>query len=312
MDCMFSGEAADSKEHIIPAWMQRRFNLANQTHMLPNGTTIRYALATVPVAAAHNARFGEIEDRIANGRASDQDIYLWAFKIHIGLIYRNSNLKLNIRSPSSPKFWSLTSFEDEIWLFQQLYAVWAQDGDIQPNPFGSVIRVPAFDLSAPFDFIHNMQAETVMFQLGGELIFVALYDQGRLSRSNIGKMIEHHRGVIAAMPEKERAEAAFVGHRVWACEASYALFRTPLKGLSFIKTETSFHALPSAAPQMRPANKDELEQFCQSFGLELARFGGEVNHVFKPLDPANIKPLTGQGFAAARPPQSSDEHGKPG
>ena len=309
---MFSGEAADSKEHIIPGWMQRRYGLANQTHVLPNGTEIRYALATVSVATAHNAKFGEIENRIAEGKASDLDFYLWAFKVHIGLICRNSKLKIDIKSPSSPKFWSLNRFGDEIWLFQQLYKVWAAGGSIEPNPFGSVIRAAAFDVAAPFDFIHNMQAGVVMFQLGGELIFVSLYDQGRLANSNIQQMVDYHRNRIANLPAEERSEAAFMGHRVWACEASYALYRTAFSGLNFIQSPTTFLALPSRAPTMRPASELEYGIFCQSFGLELVNFGGEANHTYQPL---NIENPKFQGLAsrpAAANTESNEGQGDPG
>lgn len=311
MDCMFSGEAADSKEHIIPGWMQRRFGLANQTHVLPNGTKIRYALATIPVATAHNAKFGEVETRIAEGRASDLDVYLWAFKIHIGLIHRNSNLKVDIKSPLSPKFWSLNSFSDEIWLFQQLYKVWAAGGSIEPNPFGSVIRVKAFDDTAPFDFIHNMQAEIIMFQLGGELIFVSLYDKGRLADSNIKQMLDYHRDRIANLPAEERSEAAFIGHRVWACETSYALYRTAFSGLNFIQSPTTFIALPSCAPTMRPANEAEYARFCQSFGLELVDFGGEVSHTYKPLEMENPKFQRVANRPTAANTESEEGHSDP-
>ena len=50
-ECMFSGEVADSEEHVIPRWLQRRFGLWEQEVLLPNQTTFRYANAKVPVKA---------------------------------------------------------------------------------------------------------------------------------------------------------------------------------------------------------------------------------------------------------------------
>jgi len=59
-ECMFSGEVADSEEHVIPRWLQRRFSLSNQEVILPNQTTFRYAKAKVPVETEHNREFGKI------------------------------------------------------------------------------------------------------------------------------------------------------------------------------------------------------------------------------------------------------------
>ena len=59
------GEVADSDEHAIPRWLQRRFNLSNQEVILPNQTVFRYAKGREPVATEHNREFGKIEHRMA-------------------------------------------------------------------------------------------------------------------------------------------------------------------------------------------------------------------------------------------------------
>jgi hypothetical protein len=51
---MFSGDVADSDEHVIPRWLQRRFNLSNHEVILTNQTPFRYAKAMVPVKTEHN------------------------------------------------------------------------------------------------------------------------------------------------------------------------------------------------------------------------------------------------------------------
>ena len=139
MKCLFSGEETSSEEHVVPRWMQRRFSLANQTYNLPNGTPIAYRNAKVPAAQAHNTKFGEIEDRLSRGVATLQEIYLWAFKIHVGLIHRSASLRIDIRSPSAPNFWKLEGFGQEIWLFQKLYAIWAA-GHIRAAEIGQAAR----------------------------------------------------------------------------------------------------------------------------------------------------------------------------
>lgn len=291
MNCMFSGEETSNEEHVLPRWMQKRFNLENQTYHLPNGTTIPYKHAKIPVSNKHNDRFGRIENRISRRAATLQEIYLWAFKIHIGLIHRNSTLKIDVRSPSSPTFWELDGFDREIWLFRSLYSVWEKGGEISPDPFGTVLRTKALTPQPSFDFIHDMRAGTLFFQLGDEILFIALYDQARAARSNMATQLEYHRQVISQAPAHERQDYALSGQRVWACESAYLLYRSR-QGISFASTETSFLAIPplSWAPT-RPSDEAELGAFCRSFGLKLMRFGGEAGHRFASLTEDDIQAL---------------------
>lgn len=291
MECMFSGEDTSNDEHILPRWMQKRFKLSNQTYNLPNGTMIAYKNAKVPVSEAHNSRFSKIEDRISRGVATPLEIYLWAFKVHVGLIHRNSTLKIDIRSPSSPVFWKLAGFGQEIWLFQKLYSVWAKGGTISPDPFGTVLRMKALTPRPSFDFIHNMQSGTLFFQLGDEALFIVLYDQSRAARSNIASHFEHNRQVISSVPAHERQDKAFIAQRVWACESSYFLYRS-MQGISFVSADAIFHAVPPLFwPETRPSDEAELAAFCRSFGLKLTRFGGEVGHEYTNLTKDDISGL---------------------
>lgn len=283
LDCMFSGEETSNDEHIIPRWMQRRFDLAQQTYNLPNGTRIQYRHAKIPVAQSHNTRFSQIEDRISRNEATSEEIFLWAMKVHIGLIYRSASLKIDIRVPTSPTFWTPNDFGQEVWLFRTLYKVWSEGGTISPNPFGTVFRAKALTPQPDFDFIHNMQAGVLFFQLGDEIILVVLYDQGRNAQSNIAQQFEGHREYLNGMPTDDRQDAGFVGQRVWACETAYFHYRSR-QGLSFISSENSFHVVPPMNwRDTRPAEEKELSSFCRSFGLKLEKFGGEVGNIFSNL-----------------------------
>jgi hypothetical protein len=111
MTCMFRGQETSTEEHVLPRLLQKRFALQNGTYSLPNSTTVAYRNAKVPAAQQHNARFGEIEDKLSRGAASLQEIYPWAFKVHVRLIHRNASLRIDIRSPISPCFWKLEGFE---------------------------------------------------------------------------------------------------------------------------------------------------------------------------------------------------------
>lgn len=288
MKCMFSGEETSTEEHVLPRWMQKRFGLKNQTYHIPNGTTLAYKNAKVPAAKDHNARFGKIEDRLSRGAATLQEIYLWAFKVHVGLIHRNASLKVDIRSPSSPYFWEIGEFGSEIWLFQRLYKVWSRGGRISPDPFGTVLRMKALTPTPSFDFVHNMQSGTLLFQLGNELIFVALYDKGLLASSNVANLYKYHQNAVSTAPAHRKTDIGWQAQRVWACETAYALYRART-GFSYIHSEDSFTAVPNLfRPSPRASKEIEYTLFCRSFGLKLETFGGEVGHHYSNLSPEDI------------------------
>src|SRR5438874_2004552 len=52
-----------SDEHVIPAWLQRRFDLWDEHLILMNGTSIPYRQLTIPCCKACNSvHLGRIED----------------------------------------------------------------------------------------------------------------------------------------------------------------------------------------------------------------------------------------------------------
>ncbi len=77
LDCMFSGESTDNDEHVIPRWLQSRFDLWSQSVFVPNGTDVKYRYLRVPVKSAHNTTFGKIENNISKGLFDLQEVYLW-------------------------------------------------------------------------------------------------------------------------------------------------------------------------------------------------------------------------------------------
>src|SRR6185503_14209856 len=57
---------AFNDEHIIPAWLLRRFSLFDRSIRLPNGTDIRYDRYKVACCADCNSQMGrEIEARVS-------------------------------------------------------------------------------------------------------------------------------------------------------------------------------------------------------------------------------------------------------
>ncbi len=59
-------KSSESKEHILPNWILRDFNMHDKEIELPNGEKHRYGTYTVPCCTTCNARMGkEIEEPIS-------------------------------------------------------------------------------------------------------------------------------------------------------------------------------------------------------------------------------------------------------
>jgi hypothetical protein len=280
-ECMFSGEVADTYEHVIPKWLQRRFDLWNQELVLPNGTSLPYRQVKVPVKGSDNNRFSTIEKSMAGGSFSAEQAYLWALKIHIGLIYRDATLRRVRAVSDSPMILNAGDFATEILLFRELYDIWKSGGRTDPSPFGSVYILDSLRGNREFDFFHCLVTGTVGVNLGDKFLVVFLWDQGDGSRSNSIDIWQRHHvpSVAKALPD-DRLQAAYMAHHVWACESGYQLWRHR-RPFNFIRVgNTLVLAPPLTRSQGKPLERDAYEKICRSFGLRLKVFNGEIDNVY--------------------------------
>jgi len=267
--CLFSGEEPNTEEHVIPTWLQKRLNLANQTLYLPNGTRLPYKHARVPAKDEHNNKFSQIENRISQGLFDPLEVYLWAFKIHLGLIYRDTTLKWNMRDPSAPAIFEKSDFESDTFLFQHLYKAWANSGTISPNPFGSVFVIDSLTSHDQFDLIHCLLTGTVAIDIGDKFILVLLWDQGFAADSNALKMWgDFHAKNVAAIPAgPERDFQAYMVKHVWAAEVAYFAHRHS-RSFSTISSDTQVVGIATGRSHPLEFSDDEFDQVALNFGLE--------------------------------------------
>lgn len=115
--CFLCGEDLNDKsktqEHVIPKWIQRKFNLWDKTINLLNNTDFRYRNLTIPCCLECNNKYLKpIEDIVINAidngvdsvRQLDKDLlFYWLGKIYFGLMYKELFLSFNQESPDSEK-----------------------------------------------------------------------------------------------------------------------------------------------------------------------------------------------------------------
>jgi hypothetical protein len=198
-----------------------------------------YGQARVPACHSHNAAFGKIEDRIARGIATPEEIYLWAFKLHAGLLYLDSRIPWNRAQPDTDSMRVLGLRGQELRdyltahvnMFRDVFRVWYAGGTLVPPPLGSVFDLPA--KSTDFDFIHSPYG-FVALNLGPRFYAICLFDGGgaqdagyawNWTSQNAGAhfLIEGHE-LFLPFPE---GEGMF--HRTWFAWVGYsALQQQPL------------------------------------------------------------------------------------
>jgi hypothetical protein len=284
MKCLFCGDETNSDEHVIPQWLQRRFGLQEQIVVIPNGTGLKYKHVKVPASAEHNNRFGEIENRISKGTFNLSEVYLWALKIHIGFIFRDSTLKFDIKDPSAPFILNVGDFESEVTLFRLLCKIWRTGGTTDPSPFGSVYIFDSLLPNDSFDFFHCLVTGTLGIHIGGKYIVVFFWDQSDGQYANLLTTWNYHASIVSSLkPNQNKEHHGYMAHHVWACESGYWLYRNR-RSFNFISTDKNIVSVPPMNRRpTRPPSESEYRKICRNFGLNLVKFKGETANQYTQL-----------------------------
>ncbi|EMO3476335.1 TPA: hypothetical protein ACLG03_002600 [Pseudomonas aeruginosa] len=298
MQCLFSGEDPDTKEHVVPLWLQQRMKLGEETFNLPNDTFLQYRHAVVPAKGTHNTKFSEIETRISQGILKGEEVYLWALKIHVGLLARDSTLKDDIKNPKSETIIDLSGFGYHVNVFRTLYHNWANGGSTDPSPFGSVFILDSLTPENHFDLVHCAYTGALGIDIGKKFIFVTFWDRGRTLKSN-ALTLWHEDQVLRVEKLKSTSEHGahcHLAHRIWSCEIAYFQFRSRPNSMTILKTPNKVAAPPYPIIPARPVDILEYVYVCKNFGLQRDLSKGNNSYtqfttIEEALEAANLKPL---------------------
>lgn len=140
-DCFLCTGLADTKEHIIPQWLQKHFSLSNQKLGLWNDTVLLYRQALIPLCKNCNGNIlSRLENRVQSNSATEADYFLWALKIRFLLSLKDTTLQLDRTNPGKGKL-----MESEVALVGQQFVKHALTNFdktnfiFRPNPFGTVL-----------------------------------------------------------------------------------------------------------------------------------------------------------------------------
>jgi hypothetical protein len=287
-ECLFCGGPADTKEDFVPDWYQQRLDPDNNRIFLPNDTAMRHRYAKVPACNADNGLFSNLENRISSGRFTEDEAYLWAFKVHAGFCLLRlrqravlSNLDSGVMPVAGPmQIWSLTgralraSLDSSVTQFRRLVRIWKHHGTFQPSPLGSVFDLPS---SKPGYRLIHAPCGYVAFNLGSRFLAVSLYDGGFAKQEgyddNWSAAMDWRVGRI---PSPRKSEQPLHFERFWLCSVAYFTIRTgwPVE-LSLSERDAIAERRGPATPRFGRLGEEEDSFLAlgKQFGLHWSRVG---------------------------------------
>ena len=250
----------DTVEHVIPKWVQGRFNLWNVRVHLLNGTLIRYKDLVIPCCqTCNNVHLARIEQevsfRVLSGpeavRSMDRIVLMqWSLKIFFGFLYREIFLPLDRARPNEDTIVTATDMEQFQLLHYMLQSVRvpmtfdAFGSDIPASIFVFEIKEPA---TLKFDYKDDVLHRCMCIRLGRVGVLVA-FDMGAQTSEGSEFFPKYFPYALHRLQFDELAANLF------AKASKFAV--TPKVMFSESATTVSFHVLPFTASPFRQIFED--------------------------------------------------------
>jgi hypothetical protein len=288
VDCLFSGNAADTREHVIPDWLQRRFQLQTHSYRLPNETSLDYRHATVRATNHDNKQFGQIEARISRNQFVWEEVYLWLFKIHIGLMVRDVSLRFDIRDPESGAIIPVTILENQLLIFRELYRQYFTDGQFHAHrsPPGSVFILPSLQ-PGNFDFVHSFTCGCLGVNVGEYFLAASLWDFGMAKDFGYFDWVwskDNYGAPPADFNNSQREYSYNHTQRIWLCGLGHWCLRWNINMYNITREYQPGMPSFNGEPYQRAEDRDELSLICGTFGLRLVEFIPDGKSRFSPAE----------------------------
>ncbi len=181
-----------SIEHVIPKWLQRKYDLWNQHIVLINGTSIPYKNLTIPCCKdCNNHYLKQIESKVHKAALSgfvevkklDQlTLFQWIGKIFYGLMYKELFLKYNQQVTDSDAILSPEILDDyqTHYIFLQSCRQLVDFNEFSPFTILVVNLQSSKEQIKNWDFTDNLQCMCIAIRMGDTGIIGMLQDSQQL------------------------------------------------------------------------------------------------------------------------------------
>lgn len=245
-----------TREHVIPAWLQSRFDLWDKQLELLNGSVIPYRQLVIPCCRSCNSNYlapieEEVSSAISAGLSaiaslSETTLFQWLGKIFYGILYRELSLRSDRSDPAS-----VSIIPQSIMHRYDLHHLFLQSSRI---PFSFQPGVPAsvfvFPVQVPneetlqFDLRDDLDNLAIFLRLGDTGILASLQD-GRAMTIGPGSFFQQYQAAPLHPLQFEELGARFF---CWLAK----LNRTPKFLISGGISGITVHQLPLAGLSRKP------------------------------------------------------------
>ncbi len=278
-NCFLCDNPADTKEHIIPQWLQKHFSLPNQKLGLWNDTALSYRQAVIPLCQICNGNYlSRLEHRIQSNTANDTDFYLWALKIRFLLSIKDTTLQFDRKDPTKGKLVS-----PEIGYIGQEYVRHALRNletpgfFFRPNPFGSVFLFDNPITDSEFGFVdvpHPYWGLTISLP-NNKILATLLTDRGMVKRE-IENDYKNKGGIkkyISELPAKTTNELIRL-LMLKLLIKQYQIKNIPY-GVSFADNAITSKPVPKSVNYRKSLKREVLVDISHTIGLD-TKFAEEL------------------------------------
>lgn len=191
-------------EHVIPKWLQKKYNLWDQKITLINGSNLFYRNLTIPCCFNCNNKFLQpLENRIKKAlelgieelkKVSEVDLFLWLSKIYFGIIYKELFLKSNIKDPNSSTIVSPEKIDSLFMHYLFLQKIHLDVGYRNFFPASIYFFETQESELDKWDLIDNHNSLFISLRMGNIGIIAALQDCGKTK--TIAKHLDKYKKIV--------------------------------------------------------------------------------------------------------------------
>ena len=234
-DCCFicgvsPNETAFNNEHVLPAWVLRRFNLFSKKVTLPNKTTFQYDRFTVPCCVDCNLMMGEliekpVSDAVSGGlRAINKlveeggllKIIVWMGLIFFKTHLKDRELRFNLDARKGAEKISDLYPWNELHHLHCIVRCFYNDCHVEQEAIGSFLTLPVRNDASweKFDFAHLTLQQTMLLRLDDAGMLAVFNDSGAVMNL-FWQRLKRIKGAVSELQLREiMAELAFLNHHL--------------------------------------------------------------------------------------------------
>jgi hypothetical protein len=256
--CFICGEKSETREHTIPKWLQKKFNLWDQKIEIPNLTHTTYRKLVVPCCKkCNNEIYSTLENKIKSKNCSDKDIWMWANKIHAALRFKDHFYNFERENPGV-KIIDIFGSNDVLEKSRNFLHCLTGKYFTEPDPFGSVF-IFELEEEAEFNLIHIIQTSSIYICTGDRIYIIFIRD---------GQTLKHDLNIMALYEKIKSDNLNKIGGTLFFYAQCIAYYDRYTYSIPLMQTSNSIVKLGRATLRSeKPENKELLRNICNRFGV---------------------------------------------